>query len=71
MFNNIQFRAAALIKPGMEVITSDGKRAGYVVTVLAGELVTRSPERRIPLEWVRRVDDDVYIALRAQQLIWD
>jgi hypothetical protein len=55
----------------MEVITRDGKKAGYVATVKTGEIVTHSPERRIPLDYVRRVDDDVHIGLRAQQLIWD
>lgn len=69
MFNNTQFEVAALIKPGMEVITRDGKRAGYVDTISTGEITTRSPKRRISLNYVRRVDDDVYISLRAQQLI--
>jgi hypothetical protein len=71
MFNDIQRRAAALIEPGMEVITRDGRRAGYVATISTAEFVTRSPEHRISLDYVRRVDDDVYISLRAQQLIWD
>jgi hypothetical protein len=71
MFSDTKFRAAALIRPGMEVITSDGKRAGYVVSVNTGEIITRSPERRIALEWVRRVEDDVYLGLRAQQLMWE
>jgi hypothetical protein len=71
MINSATVRAASLIKPGMEVITSDGKRAGYVASVDSGEIVTRSPERRIPLDLIRRVDDDVYIGIRAQQLMWD
>lgn len=71
MFNNSKFGAAILIKPGMEVITKDGKRVGYVASVNTGEIVTRSPQHHIPLDLVRRVDDDVYIALRAQQLNWD
>ena len=53
----------------MEIITSDGKRAGYVVDVASGEIVARSPDRRIPLSWIRRVDDDdVYIARRLCEL---
>lgn len=69
MFSAFTFKAAQLIAPGMEVITSDGKRAGYVETVDGGEIVTRSPRRRISLDTIRRVDDDVHIGLRAQQLL--
>jgi hypothetical protein len=53
----------------MEIITSDGKRAGYVVDVASGEIIARDPDRRIPLSWIRRVDaDDVYIAPRLRDL---
>lgn len=53
----------------MEIITSDGKRAGYVVDVGSGEIIARAPARRIPLSWIRRVDDnDVYIAPRLSEL---
>jgi hypothetical protein len=53
----------------MEIITSDGKRAGYVVDVASGEIVARNPNRRIPLSWIRRVDaEDVYIAPRLHEL---
>jgi hypothetical protein len=71
MFNNHTFKNAQRIAPGMEVITADGKRAGYVETVVGAEMVTRSPKRHIPLDCIRRVDEDVYIGLRAQQLLWD
>lgn len=65
------FKTAKLIAPGMEVITADGKRAGYVESVNGGHIVTHSPRRRISLDAIRRVEDDVYIGLRAQQLMWD
>jgi hypothetical protein len=71
MFNDRKFTAAARIEPGMEVITADGKRAGYVASVDTGEIVTESPKHRIPLGYVRRVDDDVYVGLRASQLLWE
>lgn len=71
MFNNHTFDAAKMIAPGMEVITADGKRAGYVESVSGGSILTHSPKRRISLDAIRRVEDDVYIGLRAQQLMWD
>lgn len=71
MFNDLKFPVPALIEPGMEVITSDGKRAGYVASISTSEIVTESPRHHIPLDHVRRVDDDVYVGLRATQLIWD
>jgi hypothetical protein len=49
----------------MEIVTSDGRRAGYVVDVASGEIIARNPDRRIPLSWIRRIDDhDVHIAPR-------
>ncbi|MGE0005409.1 MAG: DUF2171 domain-containing protein [Parvibaculaceae bacterium] len=57
-----------LIRPDMEIITSDGRRAGYVADVASGEIISHTPVRRIPLTWIRRVDDDVYIAPRFNQL---
>jgi hypothetical protein len=68
MFNVHDFASAGLIRPGMEVITADGRLAGYVVAVEAGAIVTRAPERRIPFEWIRRIDDDVHIRQRFPQL---
>jgi len=56
------------VRAGMEVITADGKRAGYVVRVESGELVTREPERHLPLDWIRRIDDDVHIGRHYYQL---
>jgi hypothetical protein len=57
------------VKPDMEIITADGKRAGYVIDVVWGEIVARAPARRIPLSWLRRVDNDnVYIAAHLREL---
>ncbi|TMJ43325.1 MAG: DUF2171 domain-containing protein [Alphaproteobacteria bacterium] len=56
------------VRAGMEVITADGKHAGYVVRVESGELVTREPERHLPLDWIRRIDDDVHIGRHYYQL---
>jgi hypothetical protein len=61
--------AVTSIKPDMEIITADGKRAGYVVDVIWGEIVARAPARRIPLAWLRSVDEhDVYIAAHLREL---
>jgi sporulation protein YlmC with PRC-barrel domain len=68
MINIHDFASAGLIRPGMEVITADGRRAGYVAEVEADEIITRAPERRIPFDWIRRIDDDVHIARRFRQL---
>lgn len=57
------------IRPGMEIITKDGKRAGFVVIVSSGELVSELPTRRIPLHCIRRIEDgDVYIQQRLAEL---
>jgi hypothetical protein len=56
------------VRPGMEVITADGKHAGFVVRVESGEVVTREPERHLPLDWIRHVNDDVHIGRRYYQL---
>jgi len=68
MFNRIAPKVAAIIKRDMEIITSDGRRAGYVADVASGEIISYSPARRIPLDWIRRVDEDVHIAPRLNQL---
>jgi hypothetical protein len=65
---NHKSTASNAIRPDMLIITADGKCAGYVVTIAAGEIVARTPERHIPLRWIRRVDEDVYIARRLKEL---
>ncbi len=66
MLNKPAFTA---VKPDMEIITADGKRAGYVIDVVWGEIVARAPARRIPLSWLQRVNkDDVYIAAHLREL---
>lgn len=58
-----------VIKPGMEIITKDGRRAGYVANVARGQIIARFPARQIPLSLIRRVDDeDVYIEPRLADL---
>lgn len=66
MLNKPAFTA---VKPDMEIITADGKRAGYVIDVVWGEIVARAAARRIPLSWLQRVNkDDVYIAAHLREL---
>jgi hypothetical protein len=61
--------AFAAVKPDMEIITADGKRAGFVVDVVWGEIIVRAPPRRIPLGWLRRVNKDgVHIAPNLRDL---
>jgi hypothetical protein len=69
MLNRFDATPAGAIKPGMEIITKDGKRAGYVARVSSGELMSERPARRIPLHWIRRVEaTDVYIEPRLAEL---
>ncbi|WP_119268863.1 DUF2171 domain-containing protein [Taklimakanibacter deserti] len=68
MLNKFALVPAGLIKPDMEIITADGKRAGYVADVASGEIISHTPTRRIPLSWIRRIEDDVYISRRLHQL---
>ncbi len=68
MYERQKFASVAAIRPGMEVITADGKRAGYVAAVESGEIVTRDPKRHLPLDLIRRIDEDVHISARSQQL---
>jgi hypothetical protein len=64
-----RFDASSPIKPGMEIITKDGRRAGYVANVSRGEIIARFPARQIPLSLIRRVDnEDVYIEPRLAEL---
>jgi hypothetical protein len=69
MQNKAPKTPANSIRPDMEIITADGKRAGYVVGVIWGEIIAREPQRRIPLSCLRRVaEGDVYIAQRLREL---
>ena len=69
MLDRFDAPSPKVIKPGMEIITKDGRRAGYVANVSRGEIIARFPVRQIPLNWIRRVDDeDVYIEPRLADL---
>lgn len=69
MLNRFDITSTGAIRPGMEIITRDGRRAGYVAQIVTGQLVTDRPVRRIPLHWIRRVDQaDVYIERRLADL---
>lgn len=68
VYNKLTLLPAGPIKPGMEIITADGKRAGYVAGVASGAIISNHPRRRIPLSWIRRIDHDVFIAPRFDQL---
>jgi hypothetical protein len=69
MQNRVEAPSRMTIRPGMEIITRDGKRAGYVADISPSNLISEMPVRRIPLQLIRRVDEaDVYISLRLLDL---
>jgi hypothetical protein len=57
-----------LIKSHMQVISADGRRVGYVERLTDSAIITHFPCRRIPVESIRRVTDDVYIDYRLSEL---
>jgi hypothetical protein len=52
----------------MEVITADGRRAGYVKSCTADRIFLNESDQPIPKEWIRRVGRDVYISKRWHEL---
>jgi len=46
----------------MEVITADGRRAGYVKSCTADQIFMNESDQPIPKEWIRRMDRDVYVS---------
>lgn len=52
----------------MQVITADGRLIGYVERVTDAEIITHFPCRRISLDSIRHVTDDVYITERFDDL---
>ena len=57
-----------LIKTNMQVISSDGRRVGYVQRLTETDIVTSYPHRRIPIASVRRITDEVFIGLRYDEV---
>jgi hypothetical protein len=57
------------VRKEMEVITADGRRAGYVSQCVGGQIYMVQSNRPIPKEWIRRVyRQDVYISKRLSEL---
>jgi len=58
------------MKPGMEIVTSDGKTIGHIGPVTSNGMlqVARSPYS-IPLRWVARIDEDVLLRRTYQQMV--
>jgi hypothetical protein len=52
----------------MEVITAEGRRAGYVRRCTAARIFLNESDRPIPKEWIRRVDREVYVSKRWTDL---
>lgn len=56
------------IEAHMRVIAADGRLIGYVERVTDAEIITNFPCRRISLDNIRYVTDDVYITERLDEL---
>jgi hypothetical protein len=58
------------MEPGMEIITSDGRRIGYVGPPATGGIVrlALSPNT-IPLDWVTRIDREVLLRKTYRQVV--
>ena len=57
------------VRQQMEVITADGRCAGHVSGCTANEIFMGRSDQPIPKEWVRRVDREVYISKRWNDLV--
>ena len=58
------------MEPGMEIITSDGRRIGYVGPPATDGIVrlARSPNT-IPLHWVTRIEREVVLRKTYRQVV--
>jgi hypothetical protein len=56
------------VRQQMEVITADGRCAGHVSGCTSDEIFLSRSDQPIPKEWIRRVDRDVYISKRWNDL---
>ena len=60
------------MKSGMEIITSDGKRIGYLGPIPAFKTdalpIARSPYT-IPWDWIARIDQEVILRRTFSQLV--
>lgn len=56
-------------KPGMEIITSDGRRVGYIGPPSAdGSVYLARSDKTIPVKWVARIDGDVILRRTFKQV---
>jgi hypothetical protein len=56
------------VRKEMEIITADGRRAGYVSSYSTNQIFMSKSGQVIPKEWIRRVDREVYISKRLYEL---
>jgi hypothetical protein len=58
------------MEPGMEIITADGRRVGYVGPLATDGIVrlALSPNT-IPLQWVTRIDREVVLRKTYRQVV--
>ena len=56
------------VRKEMEIITADGRCAGYVSECTANQIFMSKSSQTIPKEWIRRVDREVYISKRWYEL---
>ena len=57
------------VRKEMEIITADGRCAGFVSACTANQIFTSTSSQVIPKEWIRRVDREVYISKRWYELV--
>lgn len=56
------------VRAEMEIITTDGRCAGKVSECTATKIFMSKSDQPIPREWIRRVDREVYISKRWNDL---
>ena len=56
------------VKKQMKIITRDGRCAGHVGECSPNQILVSKSGFPIPREWIRRVDGEVYISKRWNEL---
>jgi sporulation protein YlmC with PRC-barrel domain len=57
------------MKPGLEIITSDGKRIGHLGPRRTDALQVALSPHTIPWSWIARIDDDVILRRTYAQIV--
>ena len=57
------------MEPGMEIISSDGRRVGHVGSAQADDLGSARPEKTIPAGWIARIDREVILRKTLKEVM--